>query len=152
MTKRRAPLSIDTALARIAGQLAGGWAEMAEVAGYAERTVRAWGDVDREEQINLPSAIKLDVAFQAAGGIGAPIYEAYGDMVEEAHAKAFGDRQELQRATIEFMRENNEAELALLEASQPDAGPIEEAKAQKELLDVRTKADELLLRMGRKPP
>lgn len=144
MTKRRAPLSIDTALARIAGQLAGGWAEMAEVADYAERTVRAWGDVDREEQINLPSAIKLDIAFQAAGGVGAPIYEAYGDLVQVAAAEAFGDKQQLLRATMDFMQENSEAELALLEATRPDAGPAELANATKQLIDVREDVDQLI--------
>ena len=144
MTKRRAPLSIDTALARIAGQLAGGWAEMAEVAGYAERTVLAWCDVDREEQINRPTAIKLDISFQSAGGIGAPLYEAYGDLVQVAAAQAFGDKQQLLRATMDFMHENGEAELALLEATRPDAGAAALANAQKQLLDVREDVDQLL--------
>ncbi|WP_030540578.1 hypothetical protein [Sphingobium sp. DC-2] len=155
MTKRRAPLSIDTALARIAGQLNGGWADMAAVTGYAERTVRAWGDVDREEQINLPAAIKLDIAFQAAGGTGAPIYEAYGDLVQVAAAEAFGDKQQLLRATMAFMQENGEAELALLEATKPDAGPAELAIAQKQLLDVREDVDQMLAGLcgrQREPP
>jgi len=152
MTKRRAPLSIDGALARIAGQLDRGWSSMAVITGYDERTVRGWGDNDRPERINFDSAVLLDIAFQEAGGIGAPIFEAYGDLVRAAQAERFGDRQELQRCTMEFMRENNDAELALLEASQPDAGSFEEQLAIKELIDVRNKADELLLRMGRKPP
>ncbi|EPR09893.1 hypothetical protein M527_07150 [Sphingobium indicum IP26] len=152
MTKRRAPLSIDAALARIAGQLEGGWQEMATVTGYGERTVRGWGDVDREEQINMPSAIRLDVAYQAAGGIGAPIFEAYGDMVRAAQAEAFGDRQELHLEAIRLIKENGEAETAVLEAALPGAGPAEEAKAQKELLEVRSFVDRLLLRLGRKPP
>ncbi|HKY80855.1 MAG TPA: hypothetical protein VJM09_05215 [Sphingobium sp.] len=152
MTKRRAPLSIDAALARIAGQLHGGWTEMADVAGYVERTVRAWGDVDREEQINLPSAIRLDIAFQAAGGTGAPIFEAYGDMVRAAQADAFGSKQELHREAIALIKENGEAEMALLEAALPGSGPAEEAKAQRELLEVRSFVDRMLLRLGRKPP
>lgn len=155
MTKRRAPLSIDTALARVAGLLPGGWSEMAQLTGYAERTVRAWGDVDREEQVNLPMAIKLDIAFQAAGGIGAPLYEAYGDMVRVAAAEAFGDKQQLLRAAMDFMQENGEAELALLEATRPDAGPAELAAAQKQLLDVREDVDQLIAGISgrqREPP
>ncbi|MBB6191169.1 hypothetical protein FHS51_001391 [Sphingobium wenxiniae] len=152
MTKRRPPLSLDAALARIAGQIPGGWKTMAELVGYEESYVRAWGDETRDGKINLPAAITLDIAYQAAGGTGAPIYTAYGDLIGAAQADHFGDKQELQRATIDFMRENSEAETALLEAAQPAAGPLEEAKAQRELLDVRNKADELLLRMGRKPP
>lgn len=155
MTKRRAPLSIDTALARIAGQLPEGWAGMAQLTGYAERTVRAWGDIDREEQINMPAAIALDIAFQAAGGTGAPIFEAYGDMVRVAAAEAFADKQQLLRAAMDFMAENGEAELALLEATRPDAGPAELANATKQLLDVREDVDELLAGLSgrqRAPP
>lgn len=152
MTKRRAPLSIDSALARIAGQIAGDWKKMAEITGYEARTIRAWGDEDRAEQINLPAAIKLDIAYQEAGGVGCPLYEAYGDLVRAAQAERFGDKQELQAATIDFMRENSQAETALLEAALPDAGPNEAAIAVKELLDVRNTANELLLKMGRKPP
>jgi hypothetical protein len=152
MTKLRAPLSIDTALARIAGQLPDGWVQMAILTGYAQRTVRAWGDDDREEQIQLRTAIQLDIAFQEHGGVGSPLYEAHGDLVRAAHAERFGDKLELQRETIEFMRENSEAETALLEAAMPDAGAVEEAKAQREVLQVRAWADRILLRLGRKPP
>lgn len=152
MTKLRAPISIDTALARIAGQVAGGWDAMAVHVGYQPRTVRAWGDEDRDEQISLPVAILLDILFQKHGGIGAPLYEAHGDMVAEAQALAFGDKLELQRETMAFMRENSDAEVALLELSQPDAGPAEEAKAQREVLHVRQFADRILTRLGRKPP
>ena len=151
MTKRRDPISVDTALARIAGQ-AGGWPAIATHLGYHERTVRAWGDPDREEQISLPAAIALDILFQAHGGVGAPLYEAHGDMVSAAQAEQFADKLDLQRHTIEFMKENSDAEIALLKAAQPDAGPAEQAEAQRELLDVRVKADELLAKMGRKPP
>lgn len=152
MTKPRAPLSIDTALARIAGQVGGGWAALAAHVDYAERTVRAWADVDRDERITLQAAIELDILFQAHGGIGAPLYEAHGDMVAAAHAKAFGDRLELQRETIAFMQRNSEAETALLEASQPDADATDAVQAQRKVLVVRQWADRLLTRLGRKPP
>lgn len=152
MTKGRDPLSIDAALAKIAGQISGAWKGLAELTGYNVSTVRAWGDEDRKEQINLPTAILLDIAYQEAGGIGCPLYEAYGDLIRAAQAEKFGDKQQLQIATIEFMKENCEAETALLEASQPEAGRFEEEIAIKELIDVRNKADELLVKMGRKPP
>lgn len=152
MTKLRAPISIDTALARIAGQVAGGWDAMADHVGYQVRTVRAWGDADRNEQIPLPAAIALDILFQQHGGVGAPLYEAHGDMVRIAAGEAFGDKQELRRQTIDFMRETNEANLALLEAAEPDASDAEQVIATKQLLDVRQWADKLLTRLGRKPP
>ncbi|WP_261934629.1 hypothetical protein [Sphingomonas bisphenolicum] len=152
MTKVRAPISIDTALARIAGQVDGGWEAMAVHVGYQPRTVRAWGDADRDEHISLRAAILLDVLFQQHGGTGAPLYEAHGDMVTAAQAIAFADKLELQRETIAFMQENTDAETALLELSLPDAGPAEEARAQREMLQVRQKADEILTRLGRHPP
>lgn len=152
MTKLRAPISIDTALARIAGQVAGGWDAMAGHVDYQVRTVRAWGDTDRNEQIPLPAAIALDILFQKHGGVGAPLLEAHGDMVRIAVSEAFGDRHELRRDTIDFIRETNEANLALLEAAEPDAGDAEQVIATKQLLDVRQWADRILTRLGRKPP
>lgn len=152
MTKLRAPISIDTALARIAGQVDGGWDAMADHVDYQVRTVRAWGDIDRAEQISLPAAIALDILFQRHGGVGAPLFEAHGDMVRIAAGEVFGDKQELRRDTIDFMRETNEANLALLEAAEPDAGDAEQVIATKQVLDVRQWADKLLTRLGRKPP
>lgn len=131
MTKRRAPLSIDTALARIAGAVPGGWAAMATATGYHERTVRGWGDPDRDEKAPLPACVTLGILFRQSGGVGDPLLEAHGDLVGAADAAAFGDKQELARKTIEFMHENSEAEIALLEAAQPDAGSAEEARAQR---------------------
>lgn len=152
MTKLRAPISIDTALARIAGQVDGGWDAMAEHVDYQARTVRAWGDTDRNEQIPLPAAIALDILFQSHGGTGAPLFEAHGDMVRIAAAEAFGDKHDLRREAIDFMRETNEANLALLEAAEPDAGDAAQVIATKQVLDVRQWADKLLTRLGRKPP
>ena len=104
MTKDRRPLSIDGALARIAGQLRGSWAEMAVVTGYHERTVRGWGDIDREEKINLPSAIALDLAFQKNGGVGRPLYETYGYLLGLSQQEAFADSFDLLRAAIDVVR------------------------------------------------
>lgn len=158
MTRVRAPLSIDAAIGRIMGQL-GGWPAVAAVTGFAPRTCEKWGafdiaDADDPDARDIPmrAARDLDIAYQAAGGIGAPILEAYADLVKVAAAERFGDKQELHRDTITFMRENSEAETALLEASLPDAGPIEEARAQGHVLDVRNWADRILARLGRKPP
>lgn len=160
-TKPRPPISIDAALARIAGQLTGSWAEMAEVTGYQERTVRRWGDFDAQpdeaeaRDIPMRTAVKLDIAYQAAGGTGAPILEAYADLVKVAAAEAFACKQQLFAATMGFMAENNEAELALLEATKPEAGPAEIANAKRQLLDAREDIDEILAGLGgnqRAPP
>ena len=84
MTKRRAPLSIDAALARIAGQLPGGYEAMGELVQRKDRTGRNWGDPDTPEQIPLDCAIVLDLAYEEAGGEGYPLHEAYTAKLELA--------------------------------------------------------------------
>lgn len=159
MTRQRPPLSIDAAMSAIMVQL-GGWPAVANAAGVkSARTCEKWGafdiaDPDDPEARDIPmrAAVKLDMAYQAAGGIGAPIFEAYGDMVRSATAERFGNRHELQRETISFIRETHDAVPALLEAGLPDASAAEDANAQRELLQVRQWIDRLLIRLGRKPP
>lgn len=151
MTRPRPALSIDAAIARVMAQL-GSWAEVARVTGYAHpRQCEKWGAFDIAEEgdieardIPMRAAVKLDIAFQAAGGTGAPILEAYADLVKIAAAEAFGDKQRLLEATMAFMHENGEAELALIEATKPDAGEAELAHARKHLVDVREDVDEIL--------
>lgn len=156
MTKRREPISIDTALARIAGQDGvGSWAGMADATGYAERTVRAWGDPDRDEVPPLPACVVLGILYRKCGGVGDPLLQAHADLIGAAESEAFGSKQELRRETLDFFRETNEANLALLEAAEPDAGDAEQARATKEVLDVRNWADRLLGRLSgrtRAPP
>lgn len=136
MTKVRAPLSIDSAMARIAGVLPGGWREIATVTNRAEATVRAWGDVDRAEQIPLPAAIALDIAFQRAGGEGRPLFETYALQCEVAREQAFADEVEVSRRACILVRETAEAMDALIRAGRaaPEAGIRD--KAIRELEDV----------------
>jgi len=161
MTRQRAPLSLDAAIGRIMAQL-GGWNEVARVTGKAPRTCEKWGafdiaDADDPDARDIPmrAAVKLTIAYQAAGGVDDPIGQAYADQVRIAASEAFGDKQELRRESIGFLRETSEANLALLEATEPDAGADEEAIATKQVLDVRNWADRILLRLAgrqRKPP
>lgn len=162
MTIPRAPLSLDAAISRVMAQL-GSWKRVAEVTGYAHpRQCEKWGAFDIAEEgdtdardIPMRAAVKLDIAYQAAGGVGAPIMEAYADLVKVAAAEEFGCKQALMTATMDFMAENGEAELALLEATKPHAGAAEIANAQKQLLDVREDVDQLLAGLAgrqRAPP
>ncbi len=138
MTKRRAPASIDAALARIAGQLADGWVGMAALVGRAERTVRNWGDPDTPEQIPFDASIALDLAYQAAGGIGAPIYETYTIQLELSGADRFASRHELARLAADYIRESGEAGAALVNAAQPGADHSEFRAAEREVLEALT--------------
>jgi len=142
MTKRRPPLSIDAALARIAGQLDGGWAAMAAATGRAEGTVRAWGDSDRREGIPLADAVDLDVAFQAAGGQGAPLFEVYALKLELACIDRFANHLEIAALLSSVIKESSEAECAMLRASLPGADAREIREALREV-------EEALVEMGR---
>ncbi|MDG6079777.1 hypothetical protein E3U23_11310 [Erythrobacter litoralis] len=134
--KPRAPLSTDQALARIAGQLPGSYAEMAERTGRSESHVRKWGDPDCREMIPLDHAITLDLAFQEAGGNGCPLHDSYTARLEVAAAAKFAEQFTLLTHAEGLSKEAGEALHALLRACQPDAGLHERRLALKEVVDV----------------
>ena len=136
MTKTRAPLSIDAALARIAGQFPAGWADMATVVDRHEGTVRRWGDQDKPEAIPLPCAIALDIAYQRAGGDGRPLFETYALQLQVAREQAFASEIELARRACILIREGAQAQEAMVLASLPSASERDRAHAVRELEDV----------------
>lgn len=121
MTKHRPPLTFDADLARVVGQLPGNWAEAAIICGRATSTVRNWGNPDLADAIPIECARDLDLAFRRAGGIGAPFYEAYTVQLELAAADRFAAPAALMQLLPDVLKENNDAELAILSAARPDA-------------------------------
>ncbi len=137
MTKIKAPMSIDAALARIAGQFANGYKDLARIVDRHESTVRAWGDDDKlDQQMPMPAAIALDIAYQREGGEGSPLFETFALQVKVAREKAFAGGIALaQRACIQI-REGAQATEAIVLASMPSASPAARAHAIRELEDV----------------
>lgn len=135
MTKLRAPLSFEQALARIAGQLDGGFQAMGTLTARSPRLVRAWGDPDRREQIPLDCAITLDLAYVEAGGEGAPLHEAYTHQLEQAALLKWAAGRELARHAAMVMKECGEAGSALVLATQPGACDRVKAQAARELAE-----------------
>lgn len=135
MTKHRAPLSIDAALARIAGKLDNGWTDMATIARREVRTVRNWGDPDTPESIPVDCAIALDLAYVRAGGSGTPIFEAYAYQLELAEQSQFADRYDLLRRAQVVAKETGEANSAILGAAQPNATPADRRAALNEITE-----------------
>lgn len=121
MTKLRAPGSIDAALSRIAGLVPDGWAGMASTVDRKERTVRNWGDPDTPESIPLECAIALDLAYIAAGGVGAPIHETYALQLNLQLQTQFGDILQLATLNAEFILEAGQAGAAVIQATAPGA-------------------------------
>lgn len=144
MTKVRAPLSIDAALARIAGQVEGGWTTMAADVGRAERSVRRWGDKDAREKINFDAMLQLDLLFQRHGGEGFPVYEAYGQLLEVAVADRFVDQFEILRRASALVKETGEAEAAILRYALPGANEMDRREAQRELIEAIAAARQML--------
>jgi hypothetical protein len=122
MTKHRPPLSFDAALARIVGQLPGGYEDAAKVANRAVSTIRNWGIPDRDEVVPIDCALALDVAYRGAGGIGAPFLEAFTAQLEKALSNRFAGADELLLLLPEVLRENSEAEVAIVTAAKAQAG------------------------------
>lgn len=155
MTKPKAPLSIDDALARIAGRIPGGYKAMAALLDRHQSTVRAWGDEDKPDQIPLPAAIALDIAYQRAGGEDRPLFETYALQVQVAREIAFADEIELARRACTLIREGAEAQEALVLASLPNADHKVRTEAIRQLQDVvreATGAIALLAGQARAPP
>ncbi|QCI92291.1 hypothetical protein [Novosphingobium sp. EMRT-2] len=133
MTLHRPPLSIDAGLARIAGQLPDGWAGMAQAVERSESLVRAWGQPGRRERIPLEDAIRLDLAYRAAGGTGAPLYETYGAMLDAAGVMAFADEIALGRHAALMIKETAEANAAAIIAAQPGRTDKDRRQAMQEV-------------------
>lgn len=132
MTKLRPPLSINAALDRIAGQVDGGWATMADAIGKKERTVRNYSDPDTAEEISARDSIALDILFQKHGGIGAPIFETYSLQLEVDRAEVFATQAEIARRAQKSVKENSEAAQAQIACLAPGATEADFVRAIRE--------------------
>ena len=151
MTKRRPPLSIDAALARIAGHIPGGYAEMARVVERSEGMLRAYGDPDRRELLPMEDGIALDLAYRAAGGEGAPLFEAYAHKLDSAGVDFFADQIALGLEAVKLIRECSDAEAAMVIAAQPGATPRDRANATREIEEAMAVMARARLMLGSLP-
>ena len=142
MTKLRAPLSFEDALVEVASVL--GYQAMSEIAGVQPRTVRKWGDPEAPERCPVEAALEFDIAYQQAGGEGAPLYEAYGALIEATRAQRFSDEAAIARAAIKVIKEGGEAHAALVALSQPGATDADRRAAAKEVQEARAALDQTL--------
>lgn len=151
MTKHRPPLSVHAALDRIAGHFVGGYADLGAVLGKEAHTCRAWGDPDKREKISVEDAIRLDLHYQAAGGIGAPLFETYALQLEQAGADRFATQIAIGRLLPDVMRENNDAEIAIVVAAQPGATEADRRAAAKETGEAIARMQQVRLQLAAAP-
>lgn len=131
MTKPRAPLTYDNALAKIAGVI--GWEAMGRAVGQAERTVRDWGDPDIERGCPIEAAELLDLSYQSAGGEGAPMHDTFALRLDCARQLRFADQVAIARGTCTLTREAGEAIEALILLTLPGATELQRHTAAREL-------------------
>ncbi len=149
MTKQRDPLTFEKALTRVADRL--GWVECARIIGRPERTIRNWSDPDTSAAISLDGALALDVAFQTAGGDGAPFRQTYEARLRIDAAAAQSSREKIVQSAAHAAKESGEAFASLFSATRPGASPVELAIAEREVEEARNALDDTLvnLRAGR---
>ncbi len=133
MTKVRPPLSFESALAKVAGQI--GWDTIARMFGKSERTVRAWSETEIPASVSMDKALALDAAFAAAGGDGAPFLSVYALRLQADTIAAQASSEELARKTVAAIKEGGEAHAALVAATRPGATPADRAIAEKEVVE-----------------
>ena len=131
MTKRRAALSYELALTKIAGLV--GWERCAEVLDQSERTVRNWSDPDARAGIRMDAAEILDLEFQACGGSGSPLLECLALRQKSAAAQMWGSSEAITVAAAKSAKEGGEAIAAAIAAARPDADDTDYAIAEREL-------------------
>lgn len=150
MTKRRAPLTFELALTKIAALI--GWDNAAAIVGQAERTVRNWSDPDTSARITLDSALALDVAYAAAGGEGSPMHECFTARLKAERAEACAGAEALARSAAETAKESGEANAALFAAIRPGATDTDLLLAERELEESISASTNTLatLRAGRR--
>lgn len=139
MTKVRPPASFFDAITRIAGLI--GWDGCVEAltAGtgrkLADRTVRNWSDPDTEPCISIEDALKLDLAYQAQGGYGTPLFDAYAHQLERETERARLNQPCLISATAAAAKETGEAMHAMVLAASPHANANDKARAGAEIVE-----------------
>lgn len=139
MTKVRPPASFHDAITRIAGLI--GWDGCVEAltAGTSRklvaRTIRNWSDPDTEPCISIEDALRLDLAFKAAGGIGTPLFDAYALQLEREVERARQSQPCLIHIIAAAAKETGEAIHAMVLASSPHASPNDKARAGAEIVE-----------------
>ena len=149
MTKERAAISYERALAKIGGAI--GWPEVARICQRSERTVRNWSDADTQGNITMEKAELLDVAWRQAGGESTPMWEVYTLRLELACSSAIHCKEVLATTTAKASKESGEALAALICASLPNAGSFEREDAKREVEEAIAALQATLHHLGGAP-
>ncbi|MEG3182103.1 hypothetical protein [Sphingomonas sp. LT1P40] len=155
MTLARDPLTFAEAVSRIADRI--GYSAAARLVGRSERLVRKWSHPTSRAFPTLDQGLRLDAAFMADGGDGAPILETYARLFDLAAGTTLACHLSLASAVAVAAREHGEAIEESLKIAHPGAserdvrraiGSTEEASSAMAVVTRRLSA---FLRFGAGP-
>lgn len=138
MTALRDPNGCAHAVRRIEGQL-GSFEAVAAVVGRSVGCVSDWASDKRTACPSWAQSIALDAAYRAAGGEGAPLYEAYGKQLDLSVKEIAACHAALAEQLAEASREVGEALGAAMRLTVPGFSPNQARIADIELDEAETR-------------
>lgn len=145
MTKPRVPLTVPHAVTKVVGLI--GAAAAAEAADRSTRMVYNWMDPDSDDAPTVLQAMALDLAYRAAGGDGAPIFELYAELLGEHYAQLAACQMQLADDLAIASKEFGEAAEATIAVVKPNAGPREIHHAMTQVEEAHSAVGTLLRRL-----
>jgi len=128
VTKHR-PLFEDVLL-KVLGELTP--AVCQEITGRTASYLRDASDPDKGQLLSVQDMIRLDTAHIGIDG-NAPLTAAVCAILEQARADIYTDAVSIGRATVDVLKEDGEAHVALFLASQPNATDAQLLEARREI-------------------
>lgn len=124
-------MTIENTLFKILGKIT--IEKAAAITGREAGYLRSLSDPDSRYRLSVDDAVVLDIEYRAQGGLTFPLYETYGQLLEQANAERFSDAAALHLQAVEVIREGGQAHAALVTASLPGATDADKRTAAKEL-------------------
>lgn len=144
MTQLRAPRTYAEAITRIAGAI--GWPEVRRITGRADRSVRYWSEPNCKTVPPIDQAQALDAAYIAAGGAGAPFFDAFEFLLGQQIERQEACTRELLAKIAIATKECGEAMAAAMGVVSSNASPLNAHSAFAEV-DQAARAIDALMRL-----
>lgn len=145
MTEIRTPHGFPAAMKQVANLI--DWPACAAIADKTVRMVQYWGQDSCSATPPIAIALALDVAYQRAGGEGAPFREAYAFQFKESIKALDPCRRALAEAIADVARESGDALAASIEITQSNASPLSTLRASAEVGQLLAAANRLARRL-----
>lgn len=147
VTRPRTPKTSFHAVLRIA-EFFGGCKAAAPILGLKYAKLRDWTNEDRPSCPSFAEAIALDAAYRAAGGEGAPLFEAYAAQLDHSFNELTACHAELAKDLADTAHEFGDAFAAVAMLTVPGHSPNQVQRALIELADVEPLVARLIRRIS----